>query len=90
GGVVAALYLESMSSAVHGETRVFVMAVTASPLRLYLFMGGPTLEVMFRDHRESGSTSFRELPGSMLGTELHVYRRALGAGGGSTRMVDAG
>ena len=43
--MVAALYLESMSSAVHGETRVFVMAVTASPLRLYLFMGGPTLEV---------------------------------------------
>lgn len=45
GGLVAALYLESMSSAVHGETRVFVMAVTANPLRLYLFMGGPTLEV---------------------------------------------
>lgn len=45
GGVVAALYMESMSSAVHGETRVFVMAVTASPLRLYVFMGGPTLEV---------------------------------------------
>lgn len=44
-GVVAALYLESMASAVHGETRVFVMAVTANPLRMYLFMGGPTLEV---------------------------------------------
>eukprot|EP00752_Nemacystus_decipiens_P004533 g4139.t2 len=81
GGVVAALYLESMSSAVHGETRVFVMAVTASPLRLYVFMGGPTLEVMFREHRESSSTSFRELPGSMLGTALHVYRRASAAPG---------
>ena len=46
-GVVAALHLESMSAAVHGETRVFVMAVTASPLRLYLFMGGPTLEVIY-------------------------------------------
>lgn len=45
GGVVAALHMESMSSAVHGETRVFVMAVTASPLRLYVFIGGPTLEV---------------------------------------------
>lgn len=45
GGVVAALHLESISSAIHGETRVFLMAVTASPLRLYLFMGGPTLEV---------------------------------------------
>lgn len=44
-GAVAALHLESMSAAVHGETRVFVMAVTATPLRLYLFVGGPTLEV---------------------------------------------
>lgn len=45
GGVVAALHLESMSAAVHGETHVFVMAVTANPLRLHIFMGGPTLEV---------------------------------------------
>lgn len=45
GSVVAALHMESMSSAVHGETRIFVMVVTANPLRLYLFMGGPTLEV---------------------------------------------
>lgn len=45
GSVVAALHLESMSSAVHGETRVFVMAVTVNPLRLYLFIGGPTIEV---------------------------------------------
>lgn len=34
---------------------------------------------MFREHRESSSTSFRELPGSMLGTALHVYRRASAA-----------
>ena len=38
---------------------------------------------MFREHRESSSTSFRELPGSMLGTELHVYRGASRAGASS-------
>lgn len=47
-------------------------------------------KVMFREHRESSSTSFRELPGTMLGTELHVYRRALGGGGASSKMGEAG
>lgn len=47
------------------------------------------LKVMFKDHRESGSTSFRELPGSMLGTELHVYRRA-SRDGFSRMAVEAG
>lgn len=57
---MAALYLESMSSAVHGETRVFVMAVTASPLRLYLFLGGPTLEVsMMMEEGGEGVTAVR-------------------------------
>lgn len=46
-------------------------------------------QVMFREHRESSSTSFRELPGTMLGTELHVYRRPLGAGP-SAKLGDAG
>lgn len=77
GGVVAALYLESMSSAVHGETRVFVMAVTASPLRLYVFMGGPTLEVgasacPFREgtEEEGGGTHIKRE--RMLGTTSEV------------------
>lgn len=49
-------------------------------------------QVMFREHRESSSTSFRELPGSMLGTALHVYRRASGAPGGAGALParDAG
>lgn len=43
----------------------------------------PPTQVMFREHRESSSTSFRELPGSMQGTALHVYRRASAGTGGA-------
>ncbi|CAN0241535.1 unnamed protein product, partial [Ectocarpus fasciculatus] len=43
---------------------------------------------MFREHRESGTNSFRELPGNMLSTELHVYRKALGAAGGAKKGLD--
>lgn len=45
-------------------------------------------QVMFREHRESGTNSFRELPGNMLSTELHVYRKALGAVGGMKKGLD--
>lgn len=51
------------------------------------------MQVMFREHRESSSISFRELPGSMLGTALHVYRRASaapGAGVGGPQARDGG
>lgn len=73
GGVVAALYLESMSSAVHGETRVFVMAVTASPLRLYVFMGGPTLEVKVLV--QGGRARARGEGGGRLKRETFFFRR---------------
>ncbi|CAM9937676.1 unnamed protein product [Ectocarpus sp. 12 AP-2014] len=43
---------------------------------------------MFREHRESGTNSFRELPGNMLSTELHVYRKSLGAAGGAKKGSD--
>lgn len=45
---------------------------------------------MFREHRESGLSSFRELPGTMLGNELHVHRRVSAGATSTARMGDGG
>jgi len=52
--------------------RIFVLAATASPTRLYSFLGGPTLEALFADCREQGRENFSELGSSPL-AELHCF-----------------
>eukprot|EP00516_Mucochytrium_quahogii_P008408 CAMPEP_0203765634 /NCGR_PEP_ID=MMETSP0098-20131031/18517_1 /ASSEMBLY_ACC=CAM_ASM_000208 /TAXON_ID=96639 /ORGANISM=" , Strain NY0313808BC1" /LENGTH=1100 /DNA_ID=CAMNT_0050661901 /DNA_START=85 /DNA_END=3384 /DNA_ORIENTATION=+ len=51
----------------------FVMAATARPTRFYEFVGGPTMEAMFKTSMSPENQSFRELPGEMGYSELHCF-----------------
>ncbi|GBG32508.1 Vacuolar protein sorting-associated protein 18-like [Hondaea fermentalgiana] len=56
-----------------GGTAWFVMAVTARLTRFYEFIGGPTLEAMFKQYEAPEHQSFRELPGDMAYAELRSF-----------------
>ncbi|CAM9575226.1 unnamed protein product [Chrysoparadoxa australica] len=73
-GPVYSLHFEALPS----EPQILVMAATANPTRLYTLLGGPTLEALFRSYREPGNTSFQELPGHLMTTELRLLYNAVG------------
>ena len=61
---VASLHLETFSGD-DGRPRMLVLASTASPNRLYHFVGEGSLEEVFRGHDASGVSTFTELPGAV-------------------------
>jgi hypothetical protein len=72
---ITALHFEAIPTAVDEEAKIFVLAATATPTRLYHFLGGPTFVQLFQQYSQSGSTSFQELPGVVARAELHCYSR---------------
>lgn len=57
------------------STRIFVLCVTSQPTRLYHFIGGPSFQQLFQDYKNSGTSTFAELPGQIDEAELHCYSK---------------
>lgn len=84
GKVVSSLLFESLqststtASGTVAETRLLVLATTASPTLLYTFLGAPsptipTLETLFRRYRDTGTEVCQELPPGVPSAELQGY-----------------
>ena len=66
----------SPSSSYSTSVRIFVMAVTSEPTRLYHYLGGPTFTHLFAHYVRTGTSSFAELPGSLPKVELDCFVRS--------------
>ena len=59
---VSAMHFEITAGATEAENRLFVLLATSRPTRLYHFLGGPSFQAMFQEYKDSGTTSFQEVP----------------------------